>query len=174
MEWFKSVYGKLRWTNIEYRDVCFKNIFVACIYAGSITVNIFLGATNLLGLKQKLVLSKLITLFLLLLLSFLPGYHTFFLVSYLLGFSRAIRNMIYAPSVKKFAGKADTTSYFALAPILTIPVGCGFPLLFGKALDLLSFMQADAYRVLFLVSIAFILVTLYFSIKTDYNDPVLS
>jgi len=148
--------------------------FVACIYAGSITVNIFLGAMNLLGLKQKLVLSKLITLLLLLLLTFLPGYYTFFLISYLLGFGRAIRNMVYAPSVKKFAGKADTTSYFALAPIITIPVGSGFPLLFGKALDLLSFMQADAYRVLFLASAAFILVTLYFSIRTDYQGAAAS
>ncbi len=144
--------------------------FVGCIYAGSITVNIFLGVMNFLGLKQKFVLSKLITLFLLVLLTFFPGYYSFFLISYLLGFVRAIRNMIYAPSIKKFAGKVDVTSYFALAPILTIPVGSGLPLLFGKALDLLSFMEADAYRVLFAASTVFILITFYFSLKTDYRD----
>lgn len=144
--------------------------FVGCIYAGSITVNFFLGVMNFLGLKQKLVLSKLITLFLLVLLTFLPGYYSFFLISYLLGFVRAIRNMIYAPSIKKFAGKVDVTSYFALAPILTIPVGSGFPLIFGKALDLLSFMQADAYRILFAASAVFILITLYFSLMLDYRD----
>lgn len=143
--------------------------FVACIYAGSITVNIFFGAMNLLGLKQKLVLSKFVTLLLLTLLTLFPGYYTFLLISYLLGFGRAIRNMIYAPSVKKFAGKSDATAYFSFAPILTIPVGSGFPLLFGKALDWLSFMQADGYRLLFVLSAAFILVTLYFSIKTDYR-----
>jgi MFS family permease len=145
-------------------------IFVGCIYAGSITVNIFLGVMNFLGLKQKLVLSKLITLSLLILLTFFPGYYSFFLISYLLGFVRAIRNMIYAPSIKKFAGKVDVTSYFALAPILTIPVGSGFPLLFGKCLDILSFMEADAYRLLFGVSAVFILITLYFSVITDYRD----
>jgi hypothetical protein len=144
--------------------------FVGCIYAGSITVNIFLGVLNFLGLKQKLVLSKLITFTLLVLLIFFPGYYSFFLISYLLGFVRATRNMIYAPSIKKFAGKVDVTSYFALAPILTIPVGSGFPLLFGKALDLLSFMEADAYRLLFAVSAVFILITLYFSLMTDYRD----
>ena len=53
-------------------------LFVACIYAGSITVNIFLGAMNLLGLKQKFVLSKCITLMLLLFLTFFPGYVMFF------------------------------------------------------------------------------------------------
>ncbi|MFT5701466.1 MAG: MFS family permease [Desulforhopalus sp.] len=144
--------------------------FVGCIYAGSITVNIFLGVMNVLGLKQKFVLSKLLSLFLLVLLTFLPGYYSFFLISYLLGFVRAIRNMVYAPSIKKFAGKVDVTSYFALAPILTIPIGSGFPLLFGKALDLLSFMGADAYRVLFAASAGFILITLFFSLMTDFRD----
>jgi len=144
-------------------------LFVACIYAGSITVNVFLGAMNLLGLKQKFVLSKCISFLSLVLLTFYPGYWSFFLISYMLGFVRAIRNMVYAPSVKSFSGKTDATSYFALAPILTIPVASGFPLAFGKMLDYLSFMQDDAYRVLFGFSALFILMTLYFSVKTDYE-----
>ncbi|MBU1565189.1 MAG: MFS transporter [Proteobacteria bacterium] len=143
--------------------------FVACIYAGSITVNIFLGTMNLLALKQKLYLSKGITFLLLVLLAFSPDYMTFFLISYLLGVGRAIRNMVYPPSVKKFAGKTDATAYFALAPILTLPIGSGFPLLFGKILDTLSFMGADAYRLLFACSALFILATLYFTVRTDYE-----
>lgn len=143
--------------------------FVACIYAGSITVNIFLGAMNLLKLKEKLYLSKAITLLLLTLLALSPGYVTFFLISYLLGVGRAIRNMVYPPSVKKFAGKVDTTSYFALAPILTLPIGSGFPLLFGYLLDSFGFMGADAYRLLFGCSALFVLATLYFTVKTDYR-----
>jgi hypothetical protein len=143
--------------------------FVACIYAGSVTVNIFLGAMNLLGLKQKLLFSKAITILLLTLLTFFPSYVTFFLISYLLGVGRAIRNMVYPPSVKKFAGKIDTTAYFALAPILTLPIGSGFPLLFGKILDSLSFMGADAYRLLFGCSALFTLATLYFTVRTDYR-----
>lgn len=143
--------------------------FVACIYSGSITVNIFLGAMNLFSLKQKLFISKGVTFLLLVLLAFLPNLVTFFLISYLLGVGRAVRNMVYPPSVKKFAGKSDTTAYFAFAPILTLPIGSGFPLVFGKTLDSLSFMGADAYRLLFSGSALFILATLYFTVKTDYK-----
>ena len=142
--------------------------FVGCIYGGSITVNIFFGVLNLLELKQKFILSKLITLILLLVLIFLPGVYSFFAISYMLGFVRAMRNMVYAPSVKKFAGKTDATAYFSLAPLLTLPIGSGFPLLFGKLLDTLSFMQADAFRLLFAGCFLYIAITLYFSIKTDY------
>jgi len=143
--------------------------FVACIYAGSITVNIFLGAMNLLKIKQKLYLSKGITFLLLLLLALFPSYYTFFMISFLLGVGRAIRNTVYPPSVRKFANKDDNTAYFALAPILTLPVGSGFPLLFGTMLDSLSFMGADAYRLLFGCSALFILITCYFTFKTDYE-----
>ncbi len=145
-------------------------LFVGCIYGGSITVNILLGALNLLKLKQKFILSKCITFLLLVLLVFFPGPASFFLISYMLGIVRAIRNMVYPPSVKKFSGKIDSTAYFALAPILTIPIGSGFPLLFGKMLDYLSFMQEDAYKILFSFSALFILVTIYLSLKIDFFD----
>jgi hypothetical protein len=88
----------------------------------------------------------------------------------MLGVVRAIRNMVYPPSVKKFSGKVDSTAYFALAPILTIPIGSGFPLLFGKILDYLSYMQEDAYKILFSFSALFILVTIYLSLKIDFFD----
>jgi len=144
-------------------------IFVACIYVGSITVNIFLGTMNLLSLKQKFVLSKFVTFSLLLLLVVFPGQFTFLLISYMLGFSRAVHNMVFPPSVKLFARKADVTSYFSLAPMLTLPIAAGYPLLFGWLLDYLSFMQADSYRVLFGLSALLVLVTVYLSIRTDYD-----
>jgi MFS family permease len=143
-------------------------IFVACIYAGAITVNVIFGTMNLLGLKQKLVLGKFVTLALLALLICRPGLYTFLAVSYLLGFGRSIRNMIYAPSVKKFTGRKDATSYFALAPIFTIPVATGLPLLFGQGLDILAAMGADGYRLLFGFCAGLVLVTLYFALRTDY------
>lgn len=145
-------------------------VFVASIYAGSITVNILLGTMNLLGIKQKLYLSKGITFLLLVLLTFFPGSFTFFIISFLLGVGRAIRNMVYPPSVRIFANKDDNTAYFALAPILTLPIGSGFPLLFGTMLDSFSFMGADAYRLLFGFSALFILATCYFTYKIDYED----
>ncbi|NNK94134.1 MAG: MFS transporter [Desulfobacterales bacterium] len=154
----------------QVADAIAAGLFVACIYAGSITVNIFLGAMNLLGLKQKFILSKCVTLMLLMMLIFFPSYITFFLISYMLGFVRAIRNMVYPPSVKKFADKTDATSYFALAPIITLPITAGYPLVFGKMLDYLHFMQEDSYKLLFGFSALFILITVYFTIKTDYEE----
>lgn len=144
--------------------------FVACIYAGSITVNIFLGAMNLLSLKQKFILAKGIALSLLLLLILLPGPFTFFVISYLLGCVRAIRNMVYAPTVKLFSGKTDVTPYFSLAPILTLPFAAGFPLLFGWMLDLLSPLQGDAYRLLFTLSAVLTAISLYLSFRIDFRS----
>lgn len=143
-------------------------IFVACIYTGSITVNIFLGAMNLLSLKQKFVMSKFVTFALLLLLVVYPDRIIFFLVSYLLGVGRAVHNVVYPTSVKHFARKADITPYFSLAPILTLPFAAGFPLLFGWLLDHFASMQADSYRMLFGFSALLSLVTIYLSIRTDY------
>ncbi len=143
--------------------------FVACIYAGSITVNIFLGTMNLLSLKQKFVLSKYVTVTLLLLLVAVPTPAAFFVISYLLGFARAIRNMVYAPLVKKFAAKTDVTPYFSMAPVLTLPFAAGYPLLFGRLLDHLSFLQEDSYRLLFGGSALLVLVALYLAVKTDYE-----
>lgn len=144
-------------------------LFVACIYSGSITVNIFLGTMNLLGLKQKFVLSKVLTLLALLLLVVCPGYLVFFLVSYMLGFVRAIRNMVYPPLIKKFSGKPDATSYFAFAPVLSLPFSVGYPLFFGRMLDGLAYMEQGAYQILFCCSAFFILISLYCAVKTDYG-----
>jgi Na+/melibiose symporter-like transporter len=145
--------------------------FVACIYAGSITVNIFLGAMDLLSLKRKFVLSKCVTVALLLLLVLAPAPATFFVISYLLGFARAIRNMVYAPSVKKFAAKSDVTPYFSMAPVLTLPFAAGYPLVFGRLLDQLSYLQQDSYRLLFGISVLFVIISLILAIKIDYAGP---
>lgn len=147
-------------------------IFVGCIYAGSVAVNILLGTLNLLELKQKFILSKCLSLSSLVLLIFASANWCFFLISFMLGMVRAIRNVVYTPSVKKFSGKTDATSYFAMAPFLTLPIGFGFPLLFGKGLDVLAHLGADSYRLLFAATIVFILVTLYFTLKTDYSEEL--
>ena len=144
-------------------------LFVACIYSGSITVNIFLGTMNLLSLKQKFILSKFVSFTALILLAWFPTYTTLFLASFMLGFVRAIRNMVYPPSVKKFAGREDATSYFAFGSILTLPFSAGYPLVFGKALDYLSFLASDAYKIMFSVSALIIVCTLFLALKTDYG-----
>ena len=144
-------------------------LFVGCIYGGSIAVNITLGTLDILSLKGKFILSKCLSLIALLLLALAPGYGSFLLISFLLGGVRAIRNMVYTPSVKKLSAKEDVTSYFALAPIVTLPVGLGYPMIFGKMLDTLAFLGADSYRLLFMFSAMFVLVTAYFTLKTDYT-----
>ena len=143
-------------------------LFVGCIYAGSITVNILLGTLNLLTLKQKFILSKCTTAASLLLLITVPGSWSFFLISYLLGMARAIRNMVYTPAVKKLSGRTDATDYFALAPLITAPVGFGFPLLFGKMLDLLSGLGTASYQILFAISAIFLFVTFWFTARTQF------
>jgi MFS family permease len=145
--------------------------FVACIYAGSVTVNIFLGTLNFLNLKNKFILSKCITLATMLLLVTIPHGWSFFIISYLLGAVRAIRNMVYSPSVKKLSAKTDATPYFALAPVLTLPFGFGFPLIFGRLLDHFAYLGADSYRLLFAFSAAVVGVTFYFTMKTRYDSP---
>ena len=125
---------------------------------------------NLLDLKQKFILSKCVTLTLLVLLVFFPAPATFFFISFMLGFVRAVRNVVYPPSVKKFAARTDATAYFSAAPMLTLPFAAGFPLLFGKMLDQLAWMQQDSYRLLFSVSACFILFTLYLSTRVDYRS----
>ncbi len=145
-------------------------VFVGCIYAGSISVNILLGTLDYLSLKQKFIFSKCITFLALMLLIVIPGAWSFFLISFFLGCVRAIRNMVYTPSVKKFSGKTDATPYFALAPILTLPIGFGYPLLFGKMLDYLSFMGAASYKLLYGFSAMFILLTLCFTFLTQYDE----
>jgi MFS family permease len=149
-------------------------LFVACIYTGSITVNIFLGALNFFSLKQKFVLSKFITVLMLSLLVFCPGYAVFFLVSYMLGFGRATRNMVYPPSVKKFAARSDATSYFALAPILTLPVTAGYPLLFGNMLDRLAGMGQMSYQILFGLSALIAAAAACLALITDYREVKVS
>lgn len=143
--------------------------FVACIYAGSITVNILLGTMNLLSLKQKFVLSKGVTVTLLLLLVFFPAAPTFFVISFMLGFVRGTRNMVYSPSVRRFTSRTDMTPYFSIAPVLTLPFAAGFPLLFGWMLDNLAYLQADSYRLLFGISMLFSVAAFFLSLKINYR-----
>ncbi len=161
----------------NYATTCFQipqavaaGFFVACIYSGSITVNIILGTMNLLRLKQKFLLSKVLTLLLLVLLAFFPGYLVFFLVSYLLGVVRAIRNTVYPPLIKKFSGRSDATSYFAFAPLLSLPLSVGYPLFFGSMLDHFSAMGQQAYQLLFCCSAILVLVSAIFAVKTRYHE----
>lgn len=162
-----SFYANYAHTGFGIPQSIAAGIFVGCIYAGSVAVNIILGTLDFLSLKRKFILSKYISLTALILLITVPGNWCFFLISFLLGNVRAIRNIVYTPAVKRLSQKNDATSYFALAPVLTLPVGLGFPLLFGKSLDLLSFMEQDSYKILFGFCCIIVCITLIFTYYTD-------
>jgi MFS family permease len=143
-------------------------IFVACIYAGAIVNNVWLGSLGFLSLKSKCVCSKIASLAALLLL-LLPGWPgCFYLVSFLLGMARGTRMIVLAPAVKKLSGLSDSTRYFAVAPILTLPFAMGFPLFFGHFLDYFDRLGAAAYRLAFGVAMLLIAASLVCILKTDF------
>lgn len=146
-------------------------MFVACIYTGAILVNVALGSLGFLSLKGKYILSKILSLSALALLVFFCSYTGFYLASFLLGASRGTRMIVYAPSVKKLSGLADATSYYAVAPLLALPLTASLPLLTGRFLDAFSHLGADAYRIVFLAAALLVAGSLFCMLKTDYSKP---
>ena len=93
----------------------------------------------------------------------------FLLASLLLGFCRGTRGIIYSPAIKRFSNRQDATAYFAMAPLLTIAFGSGFPLFFGHMLDRLSYLGQGAYQLMFGGCIVCVLITLIFGFLTDFT-----
>ncbi len=145
-------------------------LFVGFIYAGSILSNLMLGTFNLLTLKQKFLSTKFLSLISLMVLIFFPGFSGFLTASFLMGFCRGTRGLVYSPSIKHFCKRADTTGYFAAAPLLTIVFGSGFPALSGKMLDLFSHLGSLSYQILFGVCFFIIIITLIFGRLTDFDN----
>ena len=74
----------------------------------------------------------------------------FLLASYLFGASRSTRKLVFPTAVKRLCGQDDATHYFAVAPLFTLPLSVGLPLLNGAVLDRLAFMGGLSYRIVFL------------------------
>jgi hypothetical protein len=105
------------------------------------------------------------------LLSFVCYSWGFYLASFLLGLSRGARLLVYPPAVKKLSGLSDSTSYFAIGPILTLPFAVILPLVTGKFLDHNAALQAGAYRMVFLTAALLIFFTLLSILKTNFDVP---
>lgn len=75
----------------------------------------------------------------------------------------------YAPAVKRLSGLADSTSYFAIGPIITLPFATALPLATGKFLDRFSSLQGDAYRAVFLSAALLVVAALICILKTDFS-----
>ena len=143
-------------------------VFVGLIYAGAIFSNIVLGTLGWLSLKQKTMASKAGAITAVLLLAIWNAPASFYLASFLLGASRGTRMIVFAPAVKRLSGLADATPYFAVAPVLTLPLVTGLPLACGTFLDRMPGLGGDAYRIVFL-SLALLLgLTLICAWRTDF------
>ncbi len=147
-------------------------LFVGLIYAGAIGANFFLGTLGLFSLKQKTLVSKSGAIAAVLLLCAGTKPHYFYLASFLLGASRGTRMIVFAPAVKKLSGLADATPYFAVAPVLTLPVVTGLPLACGFFLDRMAGLGADAYRIVFLAAAVLLGMTFLCAWRTDFAPKV--
>ncbi len=144
-------------------------MFVGLLYTGAIITNIFLGSLGFLRIRNKYILSKTATIFALVLLVMYQEYWSFLLASFLFGASRGTRMIVFAPAVRKLSGLSDATSYFAVAPLLTLLFATGVPLGFGKFLDYFAWMEGDSYRVVFAASALLIAGSVYFLMKVDFE-----
>jgi MFS family permease len=144
-------------------------VFVGLIYSGAIMSNVLLGTLGWLSLKHKAMASKLASITAVLLLAIWCEPLSFFLASFLLGASRGTRMIVFAPAVKKLSGLSDATPYFAVAPILTLPLAMGLPLACGHFLDRMAWMQGDAYRLMLGVVALLLVGTLVCAWRTDFS-----
>jgi len=163
-----SFYANFATTYCGVSPAIAAGLFVAAVYVGAIAASFFLGTLNWLGLKQKYLLSNGLSCIAIVLLVWVPLQWVFLLSSWLLGAARGTRMVAYAPAVKKISGLADSTSYFAISPLLMLPFAAGLPLLAGRFLDHFAALGGDAYRWLFLFCAGLALVSFLFIRRTDF------
>jgi hypothetical protein len=144
-------------------------LFVAASYLGGVAANVLLGWVGLLELKGKLIatrLSSLAAIGILLAFGSLPG---FLLASFLLGCSRGTRMLSFPTAVKRLSGLVDATHYFAVAPLILLPVSTGIPILNGRILDHFAYLGGASYRILFAAMGLLVLASLGFILTTRFG-----
>jgi MFS family permease len=145
-------------------------MFVGFLYTGAILTNIALGPLGFLSVRNKYILSKCSAAAALILIVGFQDVWIFLLASFFFGVSRGTRSIVYAPAVGKLSGLSDATSYFAVAPLLTLAFATGLPLAFGRFLDHFAWLEGDSYRIIFGVSILLVTSTLYFLLRVDFRQ----
>ena len=143
--------------------------FVSCIYVGAIVTNIFMGSLDIFLPRNKYIFAKTASMTALLLLMVFSYQWSFFLASFLLGVSRGTRMIVFPPSVKKLSGLHDTTSYFAVGPIITIPFALALPMAYGYFLDRFAFLNGASYRIVFFISLMLVMGSLYAILKVNFK-----
>lgn len=158
---------------VEYRGIdpaLAAGLFVMINYTMQLGMNILFGWKNYLSLKHKCITSHVISLTGIGLLLSGPGLPGFLIASACLGSSRAMRNLVYIPTIRRLAVKDDATDFFAAAPIITLPVSATLSLLSGKLLDLLAPLGEWSYRLFFAGAAGMIVISLFFVLKTDFKE----
>ncbi len=140
-------------------------LFVMLSSLGGMAANAAFGWADLASLRAKYVLAKSGALAGVLLMAFLSAPWVFLLASVLLGVSRGTRAVVYAPAIRRIAGSDEATPYFAVAPVLMLPLSLGLPLAGGAFLDATAGLGAWSYRILFMALAACSAVGLYFSTR---------
>ncbi len=156
----------------EYRGVnpaLAAGLFVACNYLGAVLANMLLGWVNFGSLRDKYLSTKVLALIGILLLALLSAPWVFYLASLLFGASRGTRMMLWAPAIKRLTGAADATLYFAVSPILVLPLSIGLPLANGAFLDHFVYLGAWSYRIMFLAMALFSLAGIAFTLRVPWN-----
>ena len=144
-------------------------VFVGLIYTGAILSNVLLGTMGWLTLKHKAMASKLCSMGAVSLLAIWCTPASFFMASFMLGAARGTRMIVYAPAVKKLSGLSDATPYFAVAPVLTLPLAMGLPLACGHFLDRTAWLAGDAYRMMLGMAAVLLAGTLFCAWRTDFS-----
>lgn len=124
-------------------------LFAMLSSLGGMAANAAFGWADVGSLRTKYLLTKSLALAAIVLLAVHAALWVFLLASVLLGVSRGTRAVVYAPAVKRVSGQDDATLYFAVAPILVLPVSLGMPLASGAFLDAAIGLGAWSYRIVF-------------------------
>jgi len=165
-----SFYGIYAKEHADMSPEIISGLFPLIYYLGAVIAQFIFGWLQILSLRNKFIISKLLTLIGILLLVFIQTSLSFFITCFCLGASIAIRLLIYPPALKRIANTSETTAYFALATILILPVSAGLPFLSGRFLDLFSGLGSWNYKYLFLFMAFLILLSFFFLFKIDFKQ----
>lgn len=164
-----SFYANYATTFCGIRPSIAAGMFVGFLYTGAILTNIMLGPMGYLRIQNKYILSKGAAVSALVLIILFQDPWSFLLASFLFGVCRGTRSIVFAPAVGRLSGLSDATSYFAVAPLITLVFATGLPLIFGKFLDYFVWMEGDSYRIVFGASIVLVVGTLFFLLRVDFE-----
>jgi hypothetical protein len=145
-------------------------LFTVFIYTGVILANIVFGWFGLFRLKTKYIISRFIAIGGIILLLFTESLTGFLAVSVFLGLSRGISMLAYTPAVKLLSGRHDATDYYAAAPIITLPISFGIPLVCGLFLESYTGNSSSAYHYMFIGLAFLILISIIMIGLTDFNE----